>query len=339
MAATVVVGCGDDSGAGDAAAKPKPVDAGTAVRTPAGLLRWMADNPARASLVVLPDRGTPLTYNPGRPMPLASTRKVLIAGAAVEAGGLRGTIARSAVERFYVPGTDGGSHRKARLTAARLPLADVAEAMLALSDNAAADALLERVGAARVDAWAAAQGMREQDPIYPLLGEFAAWGRDAEWTQKSPRERAVEAAALARTVKPSEVVREPIADSRSLTGASVAGTAAEWAALLRRIERGGTPQLRRLLSWPLRQTPKLRAKVSSFLAKGGTLDGVLTDVSYVRARGSRSGAAVALFLRDLPADVQKTLRERFTQQTLAQQLALDPAFREKARAVLAPADD
>lgn len=151
----------------------------------------MARHPENAGLVVLPERGAgQLALNGDRRFPLASTRKVLILGALTQTeDSLATEIQRSAVDRFYAPGTDGGAHLNAELDEP-LTLEKVARAAIEVSDNAAADALLDRIGPDAVDAYAEQQGMANQDPIYSVLGEFAAWTREPKWASLSPNERA-----------------------------------------------------------------------------------------------------------------------------------------------------
>lgn len=257
-----------------------------------------------------------------------------MAGAAAAQGELSGAVPRSAVERFYAPGTDGGAHEQAGLDAERLPLAQVARAAIEVSDNAAADLLLDRVGAARVDDWARQQGMRRQDPIYPLLGEYAAWSRDDQWAQRTPPERAERAIALARQLTGADVEAPDAAAQQSLAAVSVAGTPREWATLMQRIGTRGDPLLRRLLDWPRRQSAQTRKTFDAYLTKGGSFAGVITEVSYIRPRDSE-GAAVALFLRDLPLEVMAQMGKSFAQQELVRDLATDPAALTRARERLA----
>lgn len=304
------------------------------VATPGGLLRWIAAHPDHAGLVILPDEGRPtVSFNAGRRFPLPSTRKVLIAGAAVAHGALRGSVSRATVEHFYAPGTDGGAHASAHLDGERLPLHEVAQAAIEQSDNAAADTVLSRVGARRVDAWARAQGMTEQDPIYPLLGEYAAWARDKQWTQQSPRTRAVQALSLARSVSAKQVRVPGLGDQQRLARVSVAGTPAEWAQLMRRIARHGAPELRELLDWPKRRSPKAFRSFSAVLAKGGTQVGTMTEADYLKPKG-KPGTAMVLFLRDLPTGVQQSLQQSFANQKLLLQLVLDPKLTARARQLL-----
>lgn len=125
-----------------------------------------------------------------------------------------------------------------------------------------------------------------------------------------------------------------IEEQRRLAASSVAGTPAEWAALMRNIARRGRPQLVELLDWPRRKNPRVGKTYTRLLLKGGSLPGVITEAAYVRPRG-RPGAAVALFFRDLPTDVEEMLTQTFSQQKLLLRLASDSTFRKKAETMLA----
>ena len=326
-----------DAGAGVArSADPgAPRSAAAAVGTPDGLLTWISRHRSNAGVAVLPDRGpAAISFGAGRRYPLGSTRKILIAGAlTASARDLSQRVPRSEVERFYVPGTDGGAHEHAQLDPTRPTLRQLLRAAIEVSDNASADALLDRIGAGAVDAWARRQGMARQDPIFPVLGEFAAWTRDSAWTQRSPSGRARIALALARAVPAAQIHLPEIAAQRRLAASSVAGAPAEWAQLMRRIGRDGDRELVAALDWPRRQTEQSAHEFDRFLTKGGNLAGVITEASYVRPAG-RAGTAVALFLRDLPPDVEQVLRETFAHQQLIVRLATDPAFLAHARQVL-----
>lgn len=306
----------------------------SAVATPEDLLTWMSEHPANAGLAVLPDRGRAISYGAARRYPLASVRKVLVAGRLTASGAnLSQRVPRASVERFYVPGTDGGAHERAELHPTRPTLRQLLRATLEVSDNAAADALLRRVGAPAVDAWARRQGLTRQDPIYPGLGEFAAWTRVADWTERSPLERARLARALAREVQPSDIRLPEPARQRAVAASSVAGTPAQWAGLMRGIARNGDPELVTALDWPRRKSERVARRFDRYLTKGGSLPGVIAEASYVRPAG-KTGTAVALFLRDLPPAVEQTLAKTFAQQDLIARLATDGAFRDRARRVL-----
>jgi len=330
---TAVTACGGDDD--ERTAPPAAAAAVADVRTPDALLEWMADHPENAGLAVLPEQGAGgIRFQADRPSPLASVRKVLIAGALTESDAdLSTRVARSAVERFYVPGTDGGAHEEAELDAP-ITLKKLARAAIEVSDNAAADALLDRVGTDAVDTYAERHGMTAQDPILSGFGELAAWTREPQWTELPPAERAQRARELRGRVTAKQVTLPAIAEQRRLATASVAGTPQEWAALMRDIGSDGDRQLVELLDWGRRKNAKLRKDYTRVLLKGGSLPGVVTEAAYVKPRG-RSGAAVALFLRDLPPKIEASLRKTFVQQQLLLRLASDARYRAKAAQRLA----
>lgn len=324
--------CGGDDDSGDAK-RSAGARASTAVGTPEGLLAWISTHRSNAGLSVRPDRGpAALALNADRRFPLASTRKVLVVGALTASDlELSERIPRAKVERFYVPGSDGGAHRRARLDEERPTLRQLALATVEVSDNATADALLDRVGARAVDTWARKQGLSAQDPIYPLFGELAAWTRDPDWAQRSASQRARRAQALARELSPRQVRLPSPAQQRELAASSVAGTPAQWAQLMRHIGDRGDRELVNSLDWPRRRSKQLARRFDRYLSKGGSLAGVITEASYVRPAGVRAGTAVALFLRDLPPAIEQTLAKTSAQQKLIMRLATDRAFLQRAR--------
>jgi beta-lactamase class A len=242
-------------------------------------------------------------------------------------------VPRSDVERFHVPGTDGGAHEAAELDPDRPSLRQLLRAMIEVSDNASADALLQRLGAGRVDAWARRQGLTRQDPIYPVLGEFAGWMRDPRWTQRTPRGRALVARKLAREVQAQDITLPSLDAQRVLADDSVAGAPAHWAQLMRAIARDGDRELVTALDWPRRNSASVARRFDRYLTKGGRQMGVITQAAYVRPAG-KPGMAIALFLRNLPPDVEAVLAKTFSQQELITKLATDRAFMAQARRVL-----
>jgi beta-lactamase class A len=256
-------------------------------------------------------------------------RKVTIAGALVASGAdLTETVPRAEVERFVLSGLAYG----ADLDPVRPTLQQLLDAMISVSDNASADALLARVGPRAADRWARRGGLAHEDPIMPLLGEFGSWGIDPSWDRRSPAARAARAIRLARTETGTTVRIPGVATQRRFARVSVRGTPAEWAGLMRTIGRRGDPALVAALDWP-RRAPAVAADYDRYLAKGGNLPGVITEAQYLRPAGG-TGTAAALFFRDLPADVERVLTTQFPQQELLRRIAGDPSFaRRVARAL------
>ena len=321
------------------------------------LLDWIADHPRKAGLAVYAgDR--PLLRSADRRFALGSTRKVLILGAYARAAGAgrldpAERVRVDAVERWYFPRTDGGAHPNAVadwtargvLVDGTVPLDEVAWAMIRWSDNAAADYLLERVGARAARRFGERHGMRRQDPLGISFGEYLAWTATspARWARRSPGARAAAATAIARaTPAPDAAGRRlpSIARQRRFAASSTAGTPREWARLMRDLDagKGLSPAahaiVRRHLEWPLVAFPELGSQLERLGEKGGSLPGVLTDALYVRAPGG-APAAATLFFNDLPPRIEAGLAKSGVQQELLLALALEPEARAKARAALA----
>lgn len=326
------------------------------------MLDWLAGNPSRVGLVAYrpdrPDAG--IAHRPGERFPLASVRKVLILGAYAErvaAGRLDPDerIRLRAVERWYWPGTDGGAHPAAvqawredgkiegegpRETVA---LDDVAQAMITYSDNAAADYLLIRVGRGAVTAFAHRHRLRDQDPVWPLYGEYVAWATvpaDA-WVRMRPDQRAAVAWRLSRSVPRDVAIRLPLPDlptQARLAAASAAGTPAEWAELMRRLHAGegmsteAHEVTRRVLEWILDEPGG--AAFRRFGFKDGSFVGVLAMASYIQPTGGPPTVS-AVFLRRLPVDliVDPEAYQTFVAAFFAfnVRLATDPGFFAEAR--------
>lgn len=319
--------------------------------SPKALLDWLVTHRDHVGLAVLPDgKAAPtLTVNARQLFPLASTKKVLILAAyamavAADHLGEQERVPLTELARYYWPGTDGGAHtaavrdwqQRGLVSSDEIPLSAVAEAMIRWSDNASADYLLMRVGGPQAVATMARRlGMTAQQPVAPILGELRCWStRPKQWLASTPKERVAmaesAAAAGGTTTLPS------VPEQRRLAETDAAGTPAEWVRAMSQLASGdqlplqATDIVQRVLNWPLSAFPQNRKAFDAYLTKGGSLPGVITEISYIRSRGAPVGVTVALFLRDLPADVEASLRNSFEQQAFIRALATDPNFRHAA---------
>ncbi|WP_370291555.1 serine hydrolase [Nocardioides sp.] len=324
--------------AGARPATPPAAAAAPAVpTTPDELLEWARTHPRQSAIVVLRagDRTPVISLGAHRRMPLASTRKVLILLAASEqvtTGRLRLTdrVPQAALDRWYLPGTDGGAHPAALAAYGDDWTVETAlRAMIVQSDNAAADWVLDRVGGPRVvDRLTRRLGLHDQDPIWSLRGEFLAWSsHPVRWLHSAPVQRQRLATRLAAASRgPVDVALPTVRAQRRLALASVRGSMADWAQLMRRIDEGARAGdaafelAERVLSWPL-EDPANAEVLDFFATKGGALAGVVTEATAIRARGGRT-LYVAQAYRALPPAVEEELRTRFLQQLLYVRLAL-----------------
>ncbi|HBL31671.1 MAG TPA: hypothetical protein DD490_33020 [Acidobacteria bacterium] len=167
-----------------------------------------------------PDPADPvLRVNAWRPMPLASTIKIVLLAAyarEVAAGRLdpQEPIPLAQWDAFYLPTIDEGVHAASLAElgfasdelgfavdpSATVPLDRILAMMIKHSDNAGADLLLARIGEAAVRATIAAAGLLRQDVPPPLTGLFLLAGnhedgplspaRLQELSRQTPEQRA-----------------------------------------------------------------------------------------------------------------------------------------------------
>ncbi len=282
------------------------------------LLDWIADHPRKAGLAVYARR--PAAAALGRP-PVrarldaqgADPRRLRPRRPAAGRLDPAERVRVDAVERWYFPRTDGGAHPNAVadwtargvLADGTVPLDEVAWAMIRWSDNAAADYLLERVGARAARRFGERHGMRRQDPLGISFGEYLAWTATspARWARRSPGARAAAATAIARaTPAPDAAGRRlpSIARQRRFAASSTAGTPREWARLMRDLDAGNGPVAGRARDRPApprvaaRRLP--RARLAAGAAGGeGRLAPRRADRRALRAgarRRARGGDAV-----------------------------------------------
>jgi hypothetical protein len=321
----------------------------------------MAANPSRFGLAAYESRHpTEGIYHAADELfPLASTRKVLILGAYAQASAAgvlpaESRIPLTEIDRWYWPGTDGGAHKNAladwaarsRIANDSVTLDDLAWAMIRWSDNAAADLMLQKIGGPSAAlAFARSMSMTAQDPVGSILGEYIAWvtiGAD-DWVSLPPLDRAERSYQLGNAQERSAFERlrfRTEETQRKLATVSPRGTPREWATLMARLASGdGLSEAaqaicQRAFEWPMVAFPNNRSRFDRFGAKGGSLAGVLTDVTYRKVIGQEGIFVEALFFRDLPKDVERQLRSAYTQQALAARMAEDPEFRARARSLL-----
>lgn len=304
-----------------------------------------------------------LRHNADALFPLAATRIVVILGAYAEAVAQRRLdpdelVPLPEIQRWWVRGTDGGAHlgaerdwrRRERITRGQVlavPLAEVAHGMVRWSSNACADYLLARLGPETVTGWAARRGMPQQQPLYPMHDELAGWIQYGDaWARLSPAERedALGAGASGgpspRSANRWRMARLGAERQARLAAVSCSGTPAEYAGLMARLHsdasgmaREEAQVMRHALGWPREVSERNAQRFTVFASKGGSLAGVLTEVSYLVSTDGVS-LVVAQFYRDLPLAVWKPAARSLVHQRLALELATGTRGLSTLRAVL-----
>ncbi len=314
------------------------------------LLAYIDTNRTRVSLVAYPpdDADSAILLNPDIPRPLASAIKILVLAGYAEAVG-RGRwspderVLLTAVEAFYLPHTDGGAHERAVEiyrergwldAAGRVALQRVAWAMITVSDNAATDYLLDRLGRGRAETLPARFNTSESEAPLPISGIFLSWSAagndslaDAAW---GLAERLRDDPEF-RTARQNDPVvnRITIREQARMSSTRLPkGTARDYTDLMARVLRGEltssvvSATMRGFLEWPMEKEPVRRA----FGGKSGNLPGVLTEVIYAVPRDATSGGVATLLLDDLPLAIWVTLKESRLHQELLRRLLSDHDF-------------
>ncbi|GHF95364.1 hypothetical protein GCM10017783_04090 [Deinococcus piscis] len=344
----------------------------------APLLELLRERPQDVALSVYrvsPGQPLPeplLAHNAAQPMPLASSFKIVVLAAyaqAVAAGELdpQQPVTLAEWESFYVL-QDSGAHAaalksldipadafgRAQDGARTVPLDTLARAMIQLSDNAATDLILSRLGRARVEAAVQRLGISGQEPPAPVSGVFAAWSSPnaAELLALTPAQRAdrfwheaAQVAAWPSRRQPTRIVftalrRDAALDRQLQNAAFPAGTTADYARLMAGVLGADTGQpgtgqfssdelavMRRHLGWLTEVSPKNAAAYSAIYLKGGSLQhGVLThNYAMTPSQGPNAGqsVAVSLFFRNLSPDQYEAAQQTLNEWMLL--LAFDPA--------------
>jgi len=315
--------------------------------TPGRFLDYLDAHRDQVSLVAYavdetgsPLEGTRIAHRPDAPMVLASTMKIVVLSAlarALDEGAEDvGSLVRlSGWDRWYVVGLDGGAHAAAydRLgighdngiahdPARTVPLGDVARMMIEVSDNAATDLLIDRLGPL---VEAEVQRIPGQTTIRPILPTMIHGLTDDDPCVSVPEP--VEGPIL----HPPQAT---IIEQREMSHCLFArGTASSYAAIMAGVATGThiSPSASRFmaqqLEWPM-TFEKNRERFEAFGTKGGSLPGILTEASYVHPVGGERWA-VAVFANDMSGSAWFGAMERYVHQKFIAAIAEDPEFRAR----------
>ena len=251
----------------------------------AGVRGWLhacdVDEPSRA-----------VELDGGLAVPLASTFKLHVAVAvlrAIDAGELRAT----ETVRVGARRTAGPTGLAAMRDPARLSVRDLLYLMLAVSDNAACDALHDRVGADAIDAAVAALGLRAtvirgccRDLTRSMIEDTGA-ADDGELFARLREPGALDGLAV---LDPERTSRSTPREMTRLLGAIWRDEAAS---------PESCAELRRMMGlqvWPHRLSAGFPDDDAVVSGKTGTLPGLRTEVGVVETGDGRR-TAVAVFTR------------------------------------------
>lgn len=149
------------------------------------VLRYLADNKDRSSLVLVQNDRPIIMFQPDNRLPLASTLKVAVAlqfATQVVEGKIQlyEKVPLSELGRLYVPNSDGNAHKDwlhylsltKQDSGDEVTLMDVARGMIQHSSNANTEFLLKRLGIQNVNEGLKKFGVQNHDSIFPLSPAF-----------------------------------------------------------------------------------------------------------------------------------------------------------------------
>lgn len=342
------------------------------MKTEYDVLSYLKNNPDKASLVMLKNGVEMISYHAEVQRPLASTAKLIVAvefarqlvNKSLEQDE---EIALEELQRFYIPGSDGGAHEKwlesvkaqNKISEGRVTLFEIARGMLIQSSNANMEFLMQRLGLDAINANLQHLAMNSHDRLFP----FSSAGLICSFVQEQEKISFEEALLSIEGMSREEYMahalsihdilgnaRDASAIKRWNTRKSYArklqlmesrkqprGTARDYAHLMRAIQNETllphaiNGVLKSLLEQPVDAT-----KMKEFGNKGGSSISILTEAFYCTDIRENQ-IQLALFIHEESQLEQIWLREK-TQLFLAK-LLTDSQFEEEVQTQLSVQED
>ncbi len=341
----------------------------------------MLDDPANVGMALyrLGDEANGAFLNADTPMPLASVVKVITLAAyaeAVAAGELDplSAVTLDALEAYYLPGSDLGSHERA-VTDLRemgrmygdpetMSLEDIVWMMMRHSSNAATDYLHAQLGQVAIEETAARLDLPSQTAPCPFLGQFLTMANHTRTTNDSaaldayladPASYGSEISQLTAAYANDEAFRSAEQTWRRQErrpryttqydfshAFNAHGSARDYARLMSTFALNGLSHpdasyfARRALEWPMAFEDN-QAVFTNLGYKNGSLPGILTVAyyAYPREDTTTTPVVITLFYRNLPNDTYRSWRDTLPHDELARWLLTNPDAIGDLREILA----
>ncbi|GGI45684.1 D-alanyl-D-alanine carboxypeptidase [Paenibacillus marchantiophytorum] len=315
-------------------------------KTAQHVLTYFAKNRVYSSLYILHNDQPVLEYNSDKVMPLASTVKLILAVeyANQAAHGLidpETLVSLNDVERYYIPGTDGGAHSswkydlKDYLEADNeLTLDEIARGMIQFSSNACTEYIFELLGGDRINASLSELGMLNHTSIFPISSAMlvSMYVHDKEGLQgKRLIKRMLEMSqeeyisyayilhnilknesdsATIKTLNRKEGFKRSIQKLESERLPS--GTTKEYASLMNKINSATyfPPDVQKILDRLVGKQPSAKSQYTRIGFKGGTTLFVVTSAMYGCKKNGET-LEIAAFLNDSTGTENLWLRNKF----------------------------
>lgn len=292
-------------------------------------LAFLEQHPGDAALQIFRNDRPLVSYHADRIMPLASTVKILIAieYARQVAAGIQNPeelIPETLLDRFYVPGTDGGAHPAWKLFLQKeqidlqkgIPLKEVVNGMIIFSSNADAEYLMDKLGLEKINTVGKSLGIR-QEKIYPFVSalfmanQFPGLSGDSLVRKLRSLNRRTYLADCSRihlqlkndsTGQFKKTLPVLTLDLQKVWSDRLPGSdAADYAKLMQKIAAGNyfPPKVQStiatILGWPMILNPANKAVYKQLGMKGGSTAFCLTLAAYAEDLENNKTALCLLF--------------------------------------------
>lgn len=331
----------------------------------ATFLEFLQQHPGDASLQIFRNDQSLVSYHADRIMPLASTVKILIAieYAKQVASGKQNPeelIPETLLDRFYVPGTDGGAHPAWKLFLQKeqidltkgIPLNQIVNGMIIFSSNADAEYLMDKLGLEKINAVGKSLGIR-QEKIYPFVSalfmanQFPGLSGDSlvrklrslnTQTYLSDCSRIHQQLKNDSTGQFKKTLPVLTMDLQKVWSDRLPGSdAADYAKLMQRIVAGNyfPPKVQSIigtiLGWPMILNPANKAVYKQLGMKGGSTAFCLTLAAYAEDMENNKTALCLLF-NHLSLEDQQLLQKNLN--SFLVEVFNNAAYREKLATAL-----
>ncbi len=294
------------------------------------VIKFIKDNPKKASINLIENGVTTINYNGNQPMPLASAVKTIIAiefakQAAANKFLPSTKIAVKELSKYYIPNTDGGAQPKwlksiDKGQADSVTLLAIAKGMIKFSSNANTEFLQDFLELVHINKNLKLLGLKEHEPLYfftaaalmtclkPKNRNEEDWIIELKAMSDGLYIKKVEEAHL-KLKKDSNFIKTFNFASLSLpiqkiwSDRLVKATTSNYASLMQKISSktylNSTAQtiLESILEWPMEYEGN-KAQFNHLGQKGGSTAFVLTDAFYASQKNG-SNLACAFFFNDL----------------------------------------
>lgn len=327
------------------------------------VIRFIKENPKKASLYLIEDGQTVIDFNGAQQMPLASAAKTIVAiefakQAAAKKISPLSNVAVKDLAKYYIPNTDGGAQPNwlkaiGKTAADSVSLLAVAKGMIKYSSNANTEFLQDLLGLDHINKNLKALGLKNHQPIYYFMASalmtcLKPTGMDEEAWIKTLREMPItayrkkcEAAHQKLKTDPSYIKKFNPANlslniQRVWSDRLVASTTADYAQLMQKIasrkffEPTTQTILESIMEWPMAYTGN-QALFNHLGQKGGSTAFILTDAFYALPKKDVQ-MACAFFFNALTTTESALINKNFGD--FEASILTDAAFRKKLKQAL-----